>query len=114
MDNNNTVTSFEHLFTDKLKKELQNKEVKRVYAVMQFNTEMELGISNAPYKWINTYNKVTTNGMEALHTFITCHNPTAQILDAESFEDLNKQMIQMLDNYTKEEYVNSLFEDTYY
>lgn len=108
--NNNTVTSFEHLFTDELKEELKTKRVKRVYAVMFFNTEFELGISANPYAWVNSGNIVTLNGPEALAIYAGTPNPASQILDAESIEELTDKMLEMNKNFKDEKWLNKLYE----
>ena len=114
MDNNKI--SYEHLFTDELKKEFNNKQskVKRIYAVMFFNTEFELGISNKPYTWVNSSNHITTDGQEALAIFVTSHNPVKELVDAESFEELNKKMIEMANKFKSEDFVNSYMENVFF
>lgn len=109
--------TYDHLFTDELKKTFNEKEgggEKRIYAVMEFNTEFELGISCKPYAWVNSGNKITLNGAEALALYVTNDNPMVEILDAYSFEELNKKMIKMANNYKKPEYVNKKVELRFY
>jgi hypothetical protein len=107
--------TYTHLFTDELKNKYnKTKGLKRIYAVMTFNTEFELGLSNKPYEWVNSKSIVTLNGEEALALYVTSENPMVEILDAHSFDELNKKMIQMTNNFKKPEYVNTKIESRFY
>lgn len=113
--NKNNIT-YIHLFTKDLKDAFENKEgsEKRVYAVMEFNTEFELGLSNKPYEWVNSSSIVTINGEEALALYVKSENPMVEILDAHSFDELNKKMIKMANNFKNPEYVNAKIESRFY
>jgi hypothetical protein len=114
---NQDITTYNHLFTKDLKDAFNNingNSVKRIYAVMSFNTEFELGISNKPYEWVNSYAFVTLDGAEALHKYIHSTIPMTEIIDADSFEELNKKMIKMTNNFKKPEYVNAKIESRFY
>lgn len=115
MNKNNNIT-YTHLFTDQLKKDFNNIKghVKRIYAVMTFNTELELGLSNKPYVWINSSSIVTLNGEEALGLYIHSDVPMTKIIDAESFEELNEKMIEMTNNFKDPFYVEKQFDSMYY
>ena len=115
MDMNNNIT-YTDLFTDQLKEDFNNIKgpVKRIYAVMTFNTEFELGLSNKPYVWINSGSTVTLNGEEALSLYINSDVPMTKIIDAESFEELNEKMIQMVNNFKNPKYVNNEIESRFY
>ena len=39
------------------------------YAVMLFDTEVNLGVSIHPNKWVNVENKYFDNGADALHYY---------------------------------------------
>lgn len=110
------ITTYKHLFTKDLKDVFEKKEgsEKRVYAVMEFNTEFELGLSNKPYEWVNSSSIVTLNGKEALALYVTTENPMVEILDAHSFDELNKKMIQMTNNFKNPEFVNNKVEARFY
>jgi hypothetical protein len=88
--------------------------VKRIYAVMEFNTELELGISCKPYEWVNSNTFVTLDGAEALHKYIHSTIPMVEIIDANSFDELNKKMIKMANNYKRPAYVNNKIESRFY
>lgn len=108
--------TYTHLFTKDLKDAFLKKEgkVKRVYAVMGFNTELQLGLSNKPYEWVNSASTVTLDGTEALIAYRNCADPIVKILDAPSFDELNEKMIQMVNNFKNPKYVNNEIESRFY
>ena len=114
MDKNNIT--YTHLFTKDLKDAFEKKESseKRVYAVMEFKTEFELGLSSKPYEWVNSHSFVTLSGVEALHKYISSTNPMVEIIDANSFDELNKKMIKLANNFKNPEYVNNKIESRFY
>ena len=116
MDYENKNIDFKHLFTDQLKEEYNKKEgpVKRIFAVMTFNTEFEMGLSNKPYEWVNSSNTVTLDGVLALYTYIHSDNPMTKIVDGESFEELNKNMIEMTNNFKNPFFVEKEINSMYY
>lgn len=78
---------------------------KKYYAVMLFNTELELGISNKPNKWVNTGLVAFDNGTEALEFYANTPNPASVIVDAPTIEELNTACIDMLHNYQNEKWL---------
>ena len=114
MDKNNIT--YTHLFTKDLKDAFEKKEGsdKRVYAVMEFNTEFELGISCKPYEWVNSHSFVTLDGEEALALYVASENPMVEILNAHSLDELNKKMIKMANNFKNPEFVNNKVESRFY
>lgn len=114
MDNNKHLT-FEHLFTDQLKDAYSKKPgpVRRIYAIMTFNTEFELGLSNKPYEWVNSSNKITLNGAEALILYRNSLSPMTKLVDGESFEELNNNMVKMVNNFKNPKYVTRELEYYY-
>lgn len=72
---------------------------KKVYALMLFYTEMELGISQKPNTWINFGNQYYENGIEALEAYANTPCPASQLIDAESKEELLVKMNDMLNNF---------------
>ena len=113
---NQDITTYKHLFTKDLKDAFENKEgsEKRVYAVMEFKTEFELGLSSKPYEWVNSNTFVTIDGKKALHKYISSTNPMVEIIDANSFDELNKKMIKLANNFKNPEYVNNKIESRFY
>lgn len=84
---------------------LDTKPGKRHWALMLFNTEMELGISNKPNKWVNTGNRYFSNGQQALDAYANTPNPASQLVDGESPEELLKEMEDMLAHYDDEKWL---------
>lgn len=114
---NQNITTYTHLFTQDLKDAFNNikaDSVKRIYAVMEFNTELELGISCKPYEWVNSNTFVTLDGVKALHKYAYSTNPMVEIIDASSFDELNKKMIKLANNFKNPEYVNTKIESRFY
>lgn len=114
MDQDNVT--YTHLFTDDLKDAFEKKEgsEKRVYAVMTFNTEFELGLSNKPYEWVNSSSVITLDGKKALWLYINNENQMVEIIDASSFDELNEKMIKMTKNFKNPEFVNTKIESRFY
>lgn len=84
------------------------KENKNKYwALMLFNTELELGISNAPGKWVNTGNAFFTNGLSALNAYSNTPNPASQLIDARTIEELENKMEEMLANFKDEKWLEN-------
>lgn len=75
---------------------------KKKFALMLFNTEVELGISNKPGKWVNTKNYIFDNGTQALEAYANIPNPASQLVDGFSEEELLQNMNQMIQNYSDE------------
>lgn len=69
------------------------------WALMLFNTELELGISNTPNKWVNSGIAFFKDGISALNAYSNTPNPASQIIDAESTEELAQKMEDMIQNY---------------
>ena len=83
--------------SDAFKKKENNK--KRVYALMLFYTELELGISQKPNAWINFGNQYYDNGLEALEAYANTRCPASQLIDAEDKDELLVKMNDMLNNF---------------
>ena len=87
-------------------KAFENKQPgKKYWALMLFCTEMELGISNKPNKWVNVRNLFFTNGTEALNAYAEIPNPPSQLIDGESPEELAQEMEDMLHNFDDEKWL---------
>jgi len=79
---------------------------RKYWALMLFNTELELGVSNKPNKWVNTANRFYTNGTAALEAYANTPNPASQLIDALSEEELVEKMQEMLVNYSDEKWLD--------
>ena len=78
---------------------------KKKFALMLFNTELELGISNKPNKWVNTKNLIFENGTQALEAYANIPNPASQLVDGFSDEELENNMREMIENYKSENWL---------
>ena len=77
----------------------------KLCALMLFNTELELGISAQPNKWVNTKNIFFNKGIDALDAYSNIPNPASQLIDATSKEKLIKKMEKMLVNFSDEKWL---------
>ena len=113
---NQNITTYKHLFTKDMKDAFENKKGsgKKVYAIMTFNTEFELGLSSKPYEWVNSAATVTISGEEAVYLYMHTRTPMAKLIDASSFDELNDKMVQMAKNFKNPEYVNNEIESRFY
>jgi len=76
------------------------------YALMLFETELKLGISSTPNKWVNTANYLFENGLEALNAYANTPCPASQLIEAEDDYELKCKMGEMMLNYQNEKWLN--------
>lgn len=76
------------------------------YALMLFETELKLGISSTPNKWVNTANYLFENGLEALNAYANTQCPASQLIEAEDDYELKCKMGEMMLNYQNEKWLN--------
>ena len=76
------------------------------YAVMLFDTEVNLGVSIQPNKWVNVENKYFDNGADALHYYTHSDSQFSEIIDAEDMYELQCKMGEMLINYMDDAWLN--------
>lgn len=76
------------------------------YAVMLFDTEVNLGLSTHPNRWVNVENKYFENGADALHYYTNYGSQFSEIIDAEDTYELQCKMGEMMLNYRNEEWLN--------
>lgn len=81
-------------------------KIKKYYALMIFETALDLGISNVPNKWVNTKNLYYTKGVDALDSYANFPNPASQLIDATSIDELAKLMFDTLKNMNDESWLN--------
>ena len=77
------------------------------YAVMLFHTELELGLSNTPGRWVNTHTYYFDDGAEALYWYANTPNPASQLITAEDDEELKAKCGEMILNYQDESWLNT-------
>lgn len=88
----------ENYFEDKT---LNNK----VFAVMLFDTELSLGISQRPNKWINFRNLYYTDGGAALMAYANIRCPASQIIDAKDIHELEVKMTDMINHFKDDKWL---------
>jgi len=79
---------------------------KRKYAVMLFETEINLGVSVTPNRWVNYRNIYFDNGIEALDCYANTRCPASQLVDGVDDYELQCKMGEMMLNYMDEEWLN--------
>lgn len=94
----NIKSQVEHAFSG-----VENKN--KYWALMLFNTELELGISNSPGKWVNTGNAFYKDGLSALNAYANTPNPASQLVDAETPEKLEQTMLEMVEHFKDEKWL---------
>lgn len=77
----------------------ENNNGHKVYALMLFYTELELGISQVPNKWYNVGNHYYDNGTAALEAYANTSCPASQLIDAKDKDELLVKMNDMLNNF---------------
>lgn len=71
----------------------------RVYALMLFYTELELGISQKPNVWLNYGNQYYENGAQALEAYANTPCAASQLIDARDKDELLIKMNDMLNHF---------------
>lgn len=79
--------------------------LKKKWALMLFFTELEMGVSETPGKWINTGNIFYDNGTDALSAYANTQCPASQLVDGTTDEELEMAMEEMLNNYKDEQWL---------
>ena len=76
------------------------------YAIMFFSTEIELGMSNTPGKWVNYRTFYTDDGSLALYTYANTPNPASQLIVADDEYELKSKIGEMILNYQDDDWLN--------
>jgi hypothetical protein len=78
---------------------------KRRFALMLFETEVNLGISNQPNKWVNFANRFYSKGLDALEAYSNTPCPASQLVDGETPEELEQAMLEMVEHFKDEKWL---------
>ena len=78
---------------------------KKRFALMLFETELNLGISNQPNKWVNFANRFYSKGIDALEAYANTPNPASQLVDGETPEELEQAILEMAEHYKDEKWL---------
>ena len=75
------------------------------FAVMLFDTEINLGVSATPNKWVNYKNVYFNNGVEALDYYSNTPCPASQLIDGVDDYELQCKMGEMMLNYMDDKWI---------
>ena len=87
--------------------EEEDLRIPNYHAVLLFNTELELGISNAPEKWVCTRIERFDNGVKALLYYANTPNPASQLVSGETKEELEVEIKKMQENYKDKDWLDN-------
>lgn len=79
----------------------------KIFALMLFFTEVEIGRSNQPNKWVNTANHILYNGTEALNAYANTRCPASQLVDARTPEELADKMVETINNFQDQQWLET-------
>lgn len=92
--------------------DFQTNPIKRLYSVMLFDTKNRLKIKPKNDEDLNTFvnylNKDFTNGKKALTYYMHSSCPYAQLIDADTADELISLKIQMVNNFKDKNWLKSL------
>lgn len=82
--------------------------MKNKHAVMYFDTEINLGISTQPNKWVNYKTNYYDNGFEALKEFLASDSITTHLISGDNDAQLQEECNKTIRRFCSEEWVNKL------
>ena len=77
------------------------------YALMLFETELNLGISNKPNTWVNYGNRFYTRGFDALEAYSNTRCPASQLVAGTTPEELENEMNEMIEHFKDEKWLET-------
>jgi len=92
---------------ENIKKGMPKNHTGKIFALMLFFTEIELGRSNVPNKWVNTANHILYNGAEALNAYANTQCPASQLVDARTPEELADKMEETINNFQDQQWLET-------
>lgn len=84
----------------------EGKKEGNFYAVLEFDTELSLGLSNKPNQWVNTNTYETRDGAKALYKYIYSDAASVQLFTADDAYSLHAMIGEMILNYMDEAWVD--------
>lgn len=95
-------------FIEACHKRLKDKSSnKKYHALMLFDHERNLGISENPTKWVHLKTlKFGNRGDLALYAYANIPNPASQLIEALSEEELEEKELQMIENFKDQNWLN--------
>lgn len=102
--NDDKIEEFIEACYKRLNKKTPNK---KLHALMLFDTERNLRISEDPTKWVHMKTlKFGNRGDLALYSYANIPNPASQLIDALSEEELEEKELQMIENFKDQNWLN--------
>ena len=82
--------------------------MKNKHALLFFDTELNLGKSFNPNKWVNYLTKYYEDGKQALRELLDCNSITTQLISADTDEELEKERKKMIRKFKSEKWLDKL------
>jgi hypothetical protein len=102
--NDDKIEEFIEACYKRLKDKLPNK---KLHALMLFDHERNLGISEDPTKWVHMKTlKFGNRGDLALYAYANIPNPASQLIEGLSKEELEEKELQMIENFQDQNWLN--------
>lgn len=102
--NDDKIEEFIEACYKRIKDKLPNK---KLHALMLFDHERNLGISQDPTKWVHLKTlKFGNRGDLALYAYANIPNPASQLIEALSEEELKEKELQMIENFKDQNWLN--------
>ena len=80
----------------------------KIFALMLFYSEFEMGISQNPNKWVHLRTIRYDNGFEALEAYANTPCPASQLIRAVDEEDLKVQEDEMRRNFQDQQWLETV------
>ena len=78
----------------------------KYYAVMYFDTELNLNISSQPNVWLNYKNQFFDNGLDAFITYANDLDASTQLVESDNIDQLPTLMRDMCNNMNNPSWQN--------
>ena len=102
--NDDKIDEFIEACYERLKDKLPNK---KLHALMLFDHERNLGISQDPTKWVHMKTlKFGNRGDLALYAYANIPNPASQLIEGLSEEELEEKELKMIEDFKDQNWLN--------
>lgn len=85
--------------------ESKSEKARKVWALMLFFTELEMGISNSPNRWVNTGIIYYDKGIDALNAYSNTRCPASQLVDGETPDELEREILDTIEHFKDEKWL---------
>lgn len=82
--------------------------MKNKHAILFFDTELNLGRSFNPNKWVNYLTKYYEDGKQALRDFLDVNSITTQLISADTDEELEKERKKVVRKFKSDKWIDKL------